>query len=103
MSFLLISLNTLILNIGIECGYIEFPLYLQQMIGLDFPLPFCFSNYSPAVQKIQHDCAKEYHAYDQCLKDNPQEVTKCVQQLHDFMNCAEKCASRIQNAVIEKS
>ncbi|XP_063966377.1 coiled-coil-helix-coiled-coil-helix domain-containing protein 5-like isoform X2 [Lytechinus pictus] len=62
----------------------------------------CSSNH-PAVQKIQHDCAREYQVYDQCLKENPQDVTKCVKPLHQFMDCAEKTASRIQNAYVEKS
>ncbi|XP_071499891.1 coiled-coil-helix-coiled-coil-helix domain-containing protein 5-like [Diadema antillarum] len=61
------------------------------------------SNSHPAVQQIQKDCAREYQAYDECLKANPRDVTQCVTQLHSFMNCAEKSASRIQNAVIENS
>ncbi|XP_074836194.1 coiled-coil-helix-coiled-coil-helix domain-containing protein 5 [Carettochelys insculpta] len=49
----------------------------------------CTSSH-PVVQKIRHDCAKPFTAFEQCLKQNQASVTNCTEHVNQFLLCAEQ-------------
>uniref|UniRef100_A0A8C0J994 Uncharacterized protein n=1 Tax=Chelonoidis abingdonii TaxID=106734 RepID=A0A8C0J994_CHEAB len=44
----------------------------------------------PIVQKIRHDCAEPFTAFEQCLKQNQASVMNCKEHLNQFLLCAEQ-------------
>ncbi|KAH0628965.1 hypothetical protein JD844_010641 [Phrynosoma platyrhinos] len=44
----------------------------------------------PIVQKIRHDCAEPFAAFEQCLKLNQTSVVNCTEHVQQFLLCAEK-------------
>ncbi|XP_039370660.1 coiled-coil-helix-coiled-coil-helix domain-containing protein 5, partial [Mauremys reevesii] len=44
----------------------------------------------PIVQKIRHDCAEPFTAFEQCLKQNQASVMNCNEHLNQFLLCAEQ-------------
>ncbi|XP_062975361.1 coiled-coil-helix-coiled-coil-helix domain-containing protein 5 [Elgaria multicarinata webbii] len=49
----------------------------------------CTSSH-PIVQKIRHDCAEPFAAFEQCLKLNQTSVVNCTEHVQQFLLCAEK-------------
>uniref|UniRef100_A0A8C3EZQ7 Coiled-coil-helix-coiled-coil-helix domain containing 5 n=1 Tax=Chrysemys picta bellii TaxID=8478 RepID=A0A8C3EZQ7_CHRPI len=49
----------------------------------------CASSH-PIVQKIRHDCAEPFTAFEQCLKQNQASVVNCTEHVNEFLLCAEQ-------------
>uniref|UniRef100_A0A452J2G7 IMS import disulfide relay-system CHCH-CHCH-like Cx9C domain-containing protein n=1 Tax=Gopherus agassizii TaxID=38772 RepID=A0A452J2G7_9SAUR len=49
----------------------------------------CASSH-PIVQKIRHDCAEPFTAFEQCLKQNQASVMNCKEHVNQFLLCAEQ-------------
>ncbi|CAM5118433.1 unnamed protein product [Natator depressus] len=49
----------------------------------------CASSH-PIVQKIRHDCAEPFTAFEQCLKQNQASVMNCTEHVNQFLMCAEQ-------------
>ncbi|XP_074977693.1 coiled-coil-helix-coiled-coil-helix domain-containing protein 5 isoform X2 [Caretta caretta] len=49
----------------------------------------CASSH-PIVQKIRHDCAEPFAAFEQCLKQNQASVMNCTEHVNQFLMCAEQ-------------
>ncbi|CAM4611338.1 unnamed protein product [Lepidochelys kempii] len=44
----------------------------------------------PIVQKIRHDCAEPFAAFEQCLKQNQASVMNCTEHVNQFLMCADQ-------------
>uniref|UniRef100_K7G2V6 Coiled-coil-helix-coiled-coil-helix domain containing 5 n=1 Tax=Pelodiscus sinensis TaxID=13735 RepID=K7G2V6_PELSI len=49
----------------------------------------CASSH-PIVQKIRHDCAEPFTAFEQCLKQNQASVMNCTEHINQFLICADQ-------------
>ncbi|XP_060128177.1 coiled-coil-helix-coiled-coil-helix domain-containing protein 5 isoform X2 [Zootoca vivipara] len=45
---------------------------------------------NPIVQKIRHDCAEPFSAFEQCLKLNQASVVNCTEHVQKFLLCADQ-------------
>lgn len=49
--------------------------------------------FSPLIQHINRHCRKEFKGYEQCLKENPQQLELCFGALETFNQCASAAAN----------
>ncbi|XP_065275579.1 coiled-coil-helix-coiled-coil-helix domain-containing protein 5 isoform X1 [Emys orbicularis] len=61
----------------------------QDCHQLKLSMARCASSH-PIVQKIRHDCAEPFAAFEQCLKQNQASVVNCTEHVNEFLLCAEQ-------------
>ncbi|XP_044287172.1 coiled-coil-helix-coiled-coil-helix domain-containing protein 5 isoform X1 [Varanus komodoensis] len=61
----------------------------QDCHQLKLDMAKCTSSH-PIVQKIRHDCAEPFIAFEQCLKLNQASVANCSEHVQQFLLCADK-------------
>ena len=59
-------------------------------------------DFSPLIKHINQSCSKEFKEYNQCMIDNPHDVTTCLNVLHTFNACAGKASENFKKQVIDK-
>ncbi|XP_028576995.1 coiled-coil-helix-coiled-coil-helix domain-containing protein 5 isoform X1 [Podarcis muralis] len=61
----------------------------QDCHQLKLEMAKCTSSH-PIVQKIRHDCAEPFAAFEQCLKLNQTSVVNCTEHVQKFLLCADQ-------------
>nr|XP_034957548.1 coiled-coil-helix-coiled-coil-helix domain-containing protein 5 isoform X3 [Zootoca vivipara] len=61
----------------------------QDCHQLKLEMAKCTSSH-PIVQKIRHDCAEPFSAFEQCLKLNQASVVNCTEHVQKFLLCADQ-------------